>query len=166
MPSDQLAIIPNLKWKEQRHRDLKWIAPGTQSFELVVPSNHLIPCRLILPLPSIFPSIKVFSNESALPIRWPKYWSFSFNISPSNEHSGLTSWYSHLFQNFPQFIMIHTLKGIGIVNRADIDAFLELSCFFNEGFISPCSYLELCIQMGISFLFSFAFCFSSFHSYL
>ena len=54
-----------------------------------MPSNHLILCRHLLLLPSIFPSIRVFSNESALHIRWPKYWSFSFNISPSNEHWGL-----------------------------------------------------------------------------
>ena len=57
----------------------------------VMPSNHLILCRPLLLLPSIFPSIRVFSNESALCIRWPKYWSFSFNISPSNEHTGLIS---------------------------------------------------------------------------
>ena len=56
-----------------------------------MPSNHLILCRPLLLLPSIFPSIRVFSNESALHIRWPKYWSFSFNISPSNEHPGLIS---------------------------------------------------------------------------
>ena len=56
-----------------------------------MPSNHLILCRPLLLLPSIFPSIRVFSNESALRIRWPKYWSFSFNISPSNEHSGQIS---------------------------------------------------------------------------
>ena len=56
-----------------------------------MPSNHLILCRPILLLPSIFPSIRVFSNESALRIRWPKYWSFSFNISPSSEHPGLIS---------------------------------------------------------------------------
>ena len=61
------------------------------AIELVMPSNHLIPCRLLLFLPSIFPNIRVFSNESALHIRWPKYWSFSFNISPSNEYSGLIS---------------------------------------------------------------------------
>ena len=59
--------------------------------ELVMPSNHLILCHPLLLLPSIFPSIRVFSNESALHIRWPKYWSFSFNISPSNEYSGLIS---------------------------------------------------------------------------
>ena len=59
--------------------------------ELVMPSNHLILCRPLLLLPSIFPSIRVFSNESALLIRWSKYWSFSFNISSTNEHPGLIS---------------------------------------------------------------------------
>ena len=58
------------------------------SIELVMPSNHLILCLPLLLLPSIFPSIRVFSKESALYIRWPKYWSFSFNISPSSEHPG------------------------------------------------------------------------------
>ena len=59
--------------------------------QLVIPSNHLtLCCPLLLP-PSVFPSIRVFSNESVLRIKWPKYWSFSFNISPSNEYSGLTS---------------------------------------------------------------------------
>ena len=61
------------------------------SIELVMPSNHLILCCPLLLLPSIFPSIRVFSNESDLRIRWPKYWSFSFNINPSNEYSGLIS---------------------------------------------------------------------------
>ena len=61
------------------------------SIESVMPSNHLILCRPLLLLPSIFPSIRVFSNESALRIRWPKYWSCSFSISPSNEDSGLIS---------------------------------------------------------------------------
>ena len=61
------------------------------SIELVMPFNHLILCQPLLFLPSIFPSIRVFPNESALPFRWPKYWSYSFNISPSNEHPGLIS---------------------------------------------------------------------------
>ena len=61
------------------------------SIELVMPSNHLILCRPLLLLPSIFPNIRVFSNESALHIRWPNYWSLSFSISPSNEHPGLIS---------------------------------------------------------------------------
>ena len=59
------------------------------SIEFVIPSHHLILCRPLLLLPSIFPSIRVFSNESILRIRWPKYWSFSFSITPSNEYSGL-----------------------------------------------------------------------------
>ena len=62
--------------------------PRLKSIEPVMPSNHLILCCPLLLLPSIFSSIRVFSNESALLIRWPKYWSFSFNISPSNEHPG------------------------------------------------------------------------------
>ena len=61
------------------------------SIESVMPSNHLILCPPLLLLPSIFPSIRVFSNQSLLCIRWPKYWGFSFNISPSNEYSGLIS---------------------------------------------------------------------------
>jgi len=65
--------------------------PKPMSIESVMPSNHLILCHPLLLLPSIFPSIRVFSNESALHIRWPKDWSFSFNISPSNEYSGLIS---------------------------------------------------------------------------
>ena len=61
------------------------------SIDSVMPSNHLILCRSLLLPPSIFPSIRVFSNESVLPIRWPKYWSFSISISPSNEYAGLIS---------------------------------------------------------------------------
>jgi len=66
-------------------------SPKPMSIESVMPSNHLILCCPLLLLPSIFPSIRVFSNESALHIRWPKYWSFSLNISPTNEHPGLIS---------------------------------------------------------------------------
>ena len=66
-------------------------SPKLMSTESVMPSNHLILCRPLLLLPSIFPSIRVFSNASALRIRWPKYWSFSFSISPSDEHPGLIS---------------------------------------------------------------------------
>ena len=65
--------------------------PKLMSIELVLPSNHLILCHLLLLLPSIFPSIRVFSNESVLPSRWPNYWSFSFSNSPSNKYSGLIS---------------------------------------------------------------------------
>ena len=68
-----------------------WNPPKPMSIELVMPSNHLILCHPLLLLPSIFPNIRVFSNESALHVRWSKYWSFSFNLSPSNEHPGLIS---------------------------------------------------------------------------
>ena len=68
-----------------------WSLPKLMSIESLMASNHLILCRRLLLLPSIFPSIRVFSNESALHFRWPKYWSFSFNISSSNEHPGLMS---------------------------------------------------------------------------
>ena len=83
-------------WATARQASLSitssWGSPKLMSTELVMPSNHLILCCLLLLLPSIFASIRVFSNESAICIRWPKYWSFSFNImSPSNEHPGLIS---------------------------------------------------------------------------
>ena len=68
-----------------------WSLLKLMSIESVMPSNHLILCYPLLLLPSVFPSIRVFSNESVLCIRWPKYWSFSFSISPSNEYSGLIS---------------------------------------------------------------------------
>jgi len=70
---------------------ISWSLLKLTSIELVMPSNHLILCHPLLFLPSIFLSIRVFSKESALRIRWPKYWSFRFNISPSNEYSGLIS---------------------------------------------------------------------------
>ena len=68
-----------------------WSLLKLMSIESVMPSYHLILCHPLLLLPSIFPSIRIFSNESVLRIRWPKYWGFSFNISPSNEYSGLIS---------------------------------------------------------------------------
>ena len=77
-------------WTSARQASLSitnsWSLPRLMSIESVMPSNPLILCCPLLLLPSIFPNIRVFSNESALPIRWPKYWSFSFNISPSSEH--------------------------------------------------------------------------------
>ena len=76
-----------------------WSLLKLMSIELVMPSNHLIFCHPLLLLPSIFPSIRVFSNESVLCIRWPKYWSFSFNISPSNEHSKEPKGLSKVFFN-------------------------------------------------------------------
>ena len=83
MSKNQLTKI---EWKTICQSLLKLM-----SIESVMPSNHLIPCHPPLLLPSIFPSIRIFSNELALRIRWPKYWSFSLSISPSNEYSGLIS---------------------------------------------------------------------------
>ena len=68
-----------------------WSLPRLMSIESVMPSNHLILCRPLLLTPSMFPSIRLFSSETVLRIMWPKYWSFRFNIGPSNEHSGLIS---------------------------------------------------------------------------
>ena len=86
------SVDPNsLRPHEPQHITNSRSLPKPMSIELVMPSNHLILCHPLLLLPSIFLSIGVFSNESALCIRWPKYWSFSFNISPSNEYSGLIS---------------------------------------------------------------------------
>ena len=88
----QLFVTP---WTATRQAFLtitnSWSLLKLMSIELVMPSNHLILCRPLLLLPSIFPSIRVFSNESVLCIRWPKCWSFSFSISSSNEYSGLIS---------------------------------------------------------------------------
>ena len=70
---------------------ISWSLLKLMSIESLMPSNHLILCRSLLLLPSIFPCIRIFSKESALQIMWPKYWSFSFSISPSNEYSGLIS---------------------------------------------------------------------------
>ena len=88
----QVFVTP---WTAARHASLSITSsrslPKLMSIELVMPSNHVILCHPLLLLPSIFPSIKVFSNESALQIRWPKYWSFSFSISPSTDYSGLMS---------------------------------------------------------------------------
>jgi len=86
--------LKNLLMKEEREKaGLKLNIQKTKimSLESVMPSNHLILCHPPLILPSIFPSIRVFSNESALHIRWPRYWSFSSSISPSNDFSGLIS---------------------------------------------------------------------------
>ena len=101
-----------------------WSPPKPMSIEPVMPSNHLILCRLLLLLPSIFPSIRVFSNESALHIRWPKYWSFSFNISPSNEHPELISfrmdWLDLLAVQgtLKSFLQLHSSKASILLHSA------------------------------------------------
>ena len=91
-----------------------------------MPSNHLILCRPLLLLPSIFPSIRVFSNESALCIRWPKYWSFCFNISPTNEHLGLISFR----MNWLDLLAVQgTLKSL-LQTHSSKASILRCSAFF------------------------------------
>ena len=89
---------------------ISWSLLKLMSIELVMPSNHFVLCCPLLLLPSVFPRIRVFSNESALCIRWPKYWSFSFGIGPSNEYSGLISfgidWF-HLVQRTLKSLLQH-----------------------------------------------------------
>ena len=103
------------------------------SMESVMPSNHLIPCRPILLLLSIFPSIRVFSSELTLHIRWPKYWSFSFSISPSNEYSGLISfrivWFDVLAAQ-------GTLKSLP-QHHSSKASILQRSAFFMAQFSHP-----------------------------
>ena len=113
----QLFVTP---WTTARQASpsftISWSLLKFMSIELVMLSNHLNLCCPLLLLPSIFPSIRVFSNESALHIRWPKYWSFSFSISPSNDYSGLLSfridWFDHLAvqRNFKSLLQHHNLK--------------------------------------------------------
>ena len=96
------------------------------SIELVMPSNHLILCCPLLLLPSVFPSIRVFSNESALHIRWSKYWSFSFNISPSNEYPGLISFRMDWLD---LFAVQGTLKSL-LQHHSSKASVLRCSAFF------------------------------------
>ena len=107
-----------------------WNLLKLMSIELVMPSNNLILCSPLLLLPSIFPSNRVFSNESVLRIRWPKYWSFSFNISPSNEYSGLISirmdWLSLLAVQV-------TLKSL-LQHHNSKASVLQCSAFFKSNF--------------------------------
>ena len=100
--------------------------PKLMSIESVMPSNHLILCRPLLLLPSIFPSIRVFSNESALCIRWPKYWSFSFSITPFNEYSVLISFR----MNWLDLLAVQRILKSLLQNRSSEASILQCSAFF------------------------------------
>ena len=104
-----------------------------QSIDSVMPSNHLILCRPLFLLPSIFPSIRVFSDESALRIRWPKYWSFSFNISPSNQHPGLISFRVDWLE---PLAVQGTLKSL-LQHHSSKASILRCSVFFIVQFSHP-----------------------------
>ena len=102
--------------------------PKPMSIESVMPSNHLVLCRPLLLLPSVFPRIRVFSNESALHIRWPKYWSFSLNISPSNEDSGLISFR----MDWLDVLAVQgTLKSLLQYHSSKVSSFLVLSFLYS-----------------------------------
>ena len=99
-----------------------------------MPSNHLILCHPLLLLPPVFPSIRVFSNESSLRIRWPKYWSFSFNISPSNEHLGLISFR----MDWLDLLAVQgTLKTL-LQHHSSKASILQCSAFFIVQLSHPC----------------------------
>ena len=118
------------------------VHPNSWSIESVMPSNHLILWRPLLLLPSIFSSIRVFSNESAFCIRWPKYWSFSFNISPSNEHPGPISftmdWLDLLaVQGTLKSLLQHhsfqgTLKSLLQHHSSKASVLLHSACFIRQ----------------------------------
>ena len=110
--------------------------------ESVVLSNHLILCLPLFLLPSVFPSIRVFSNKSALRIRWPKYWSFSFNISPSNEHPGLISFRMDWFD---LLVVQGTLKSLP-QHHSSKASILGHSAFFMVQFLHPHMLLLLLLS--------------------
>ena len=107
--------------------------PKLMSIESVIPSNHLILCCPLLLLPSIFPSIRVFSNESVLRIRWPKYWRFSFNVSPFNEHSVLISF---RMDSLDLLAVQGTLKSL-LQHHSSKASILQCSAFFTVQLSQP-----------------------------
>ena len=110
-----------------------WSPPKPMSIELMMPSNHLILCRPLLLLPSVFPRIRVFSIESTLHIRWPKYWSFSFSIRFSNEHPGLIS----LRMDWLDLLAVQgTLKGL-LQHHRSIASIIRRSAFFTVQLSHP-----------------------------
>ena len=126
------------------------------SIELVMPSNHLILWRPLLLLPSIFPSIRVFSNELALCIRWPKYWSFSLSVSPSNEYSGLISFRTDWFDLFAVQGILESYPAPSL--KASV---LQYSAFFmvqlSHPYMTTRKTIALPIQTFVSEMISLLF---------
>ena len=134
---------------------ISWNLLKLMSVELMIPSNHLVLCCPLLFLPSIFPSIRIFSYESALHIRWPKYWSFSFSISPSNEYSGLISFKLDRFdlpavRGTPRSLLQH--RSLKATNSSAL-------CLLYGSALTPISdqredhsldYTDLCQQSNVS----------------
>jgi len=137
VPFSQSVKSNSLRSHELQHTRLPCPSPNFQSLlklmsiESVMPSNHLILCRPLLLPPSIFPSIRGFSNESVLHIRWPKYWSFSFSISPYNEYSGLISF---RIDWFDLLAVQGTLKSL--LQHNSKASILQCSAYFSPRYIS------------------------------
>ena len=119
---------------------ISWSPPKPMSIDLVMPINYLMLCCPRLLLPSIFPSIRVFSNQSALPIRWPKYWSFCFSISPSYEYSGLISFRIDWFDLAAQ----GTLKSL-LQHHSSKASILQCSAFFVVQLSHPSLTQRTCV---------------------
>ena len=132
------------------------------SITLVMPSNHLILCCPLFLLPSIFPSIRIFSNELVLYIRWPKYWSFSFNISPSNEHSGLISfridWFDILVvQGILKSLLQHHSSKASILQHSTFFIVQLSHPYMTTGKATPLTRQTLCRRNTECLLKSFIF---------
>ena len=136
-----------------------WSLLKFMSIELVMPFNHLVLCHPLLLLPSIFPSIRVFSNELALHLRWPKYWSFSFSISPSSEYSGLISFRMDWFDRLD---IQGTLKSLLQYHSSKASVLLALSFLYGPALTSvhdyrknhSFDYEDLCWQSDVSAFFN------------
>ena len=135
LPLSSVQLLSHVRlfatpWTAARQASLSitnsWSLLNLISIKLVMPSNHLVLCRPLLLLPSVFPSIRIFSNESVLRIRWPKYWSFSFSISSSNEHSGLISF---RIDWFDLLAVQGTLKSL-LQHYSSKASILQCSAFF------------------------------------
>ena len=128
--------------------------PKSMSIESLLPSNHLILCRPLLLLPPTPPSIRVFSNESALRIRWPKHWSFSFNISPTNEHPGLISFrmdWLHLLavQETLKSLLQHHSSNVSILWHAAF-FIVQLTSIHDHWKNHRLDQMDLCCQSNVS----------------
>ena len=155
------SVTQSYPWTAARQASLpitnSWTLLKLMSIESVMPSDHLILCCLLLLLPSIFPSIRVFSNESVLRIRWPKYCSFSFSISPSNEYSGLISfridWFDFLtVQRTPKSLLQHHSTKASILQRS---AFFIVQ--LSHPYMTPGKTIALTRQTFVSKVMSLLF---------
>ena len=155
MAQRQLGSDLYLGVQDNSHRHVYYPLLKLTSTESVVPSNHPILCRPLLLPPSIFPSITVFSSESALRIRWPKYWSFSFSISPSNDYSGLIS--SRV--NWLDLAVQGTLKSL--LQHHSSKASIRCSAFFivqlSHPSVTTRKTIALPIQASVSKVMSLLF---------